>query len=340
VLVQLVIDIAALGALVAVTGGAFNPFVSLFLLPIVFAAATMAGPALAGVAVVATGAYSGLLLLEADSVHQTHVANVDMHIWGMWYGFLLSTVCVALFVARLSRRLRDHDRELARLREDALATERLLALGTLAAGTAHELGTPLATLAVVADELDVESDACERAALVAQMHAQIERCRAILSEMAAVAGNRNASTGHAVAVATWLDQIVSGWRERHPEIDVHYVRSGARATIVADRVVAQAIVNVLDNAGEAAARGVQIEGHWTARELELDIRDDGTGISAEVAARLGREILTTKPRGLGIGVMLARNIVERLGGELRIARGAEHGTHAHIRVPLFALDAP
>ena len=136
-LAQSVADIVALSALIYLTGGALNPFVSLFLLPIVFAAAAMPPAYMTGIALLAIGAYTGLMLLALPERHAHAMAGrFDLHVWGMWYGFILSALCVGLFVARLSRRLRSRDRELAGLREEALAAERLMALATLDPRTA------------------------------------------------------------------------------------------------------------------------------------------------------------------------------------------------------------
>ena len=136
-LAQSVADIVALSALIYLTGGALNPFVSLFLLPIVFAAAAMPLAYMTGIALLAIGAYTGLMLLALPERHAHAMAGrFDLHVWGMWYGFILSALCVGLFVARLSRRLRSRDRELAGLREEALAAERPMALATLDPQTA------------------------------------------------------------------------------------------------------------------------------------------------------------------------------------------------------------
>ena len=341
-LVQSLADIAALSALIYLTGGAFNPFVSLFLLPIVFAAAAMPLAYMTGITLTAIGAYTSLMLLALPARHAHAVAGrFDLHVWGMWYGFILSALCVSLFVARLSRRLRSRDRELAALREEALATERLMALGTLAAGTAHELGTPLATIALAAGELQhLVKDADARIELT-RLREQVARCRDILARMSAGAGALQADSGHRITIDNYLDNIVAEWRQRRPEVQVRLVCDGPTPApaIVADRVITQAIVNVLDNAADASARRIDIDGRWSAEQLQLDIRDDGTGIALELRARLGREAVTTKREGMGmgIGLLLSQAILERLGGALVLDALAPAGTHARITLPLASL---
>ena len=342
-LLQSLADIAALSALIYLTGGAFNPFVSLFLLPIVFAAAAMPLAYMTGIALTAIGAYTGLMLLALPEPHAHAMAGrFDLHVWGMWYGFILSAVCVALFVARLSRRLRSRDRELAALREEALGAERLMALGTLAAGTAHELGTPLATIALAVGELQhLVTDAAARIEL-ARLREQVARCRDILARINAGAGTLQADSGHRIALDRYLDSVVTEWRQRRPEVQVRFERHGALPApdIIADRVITQAIVNVLDNAADASARRVDIDGLWSQDQLQLDIRDDGTGIAPEVRAQLGRVAVTTKREGMGIGLLLSSSILERLGGGLRLDALAPSGTHARLTLPLASLVVP
>ena len=338
-LAQSIADIAGLSALVYVTGGAFNPFISMFLLPIVFAAAAMTPLYLAGITLLAAGCYTLLMFVDVPLRHDhAGAGRFDLHVWGMWYGFMLSAACVALLVARIARRLRTQDREIAIAREELLKSERLLALGTLAAGTAHELGTPLASMALIAGELDnLATDDATRA-YIGRLQQQIARCKDVLSHMAQDAGMLQAGDGEPLAVGEYLDGIVDEWRRRRPEIQVDYRRvdTGGPA-IVADRVITQAIVNVLDNAADAARRGIEIRGAWTTDCFELDVHDDGAGIPAALSTRLGREAVTTKNGGMGIGLLLARSVLERLGGTLVLSSGTERGTHAHLSVPLAPL---
>ncbi|MGE0486485.1 MAG: ATP-binding protein [Gammaproteobacteria bacterium] len=341
-LVQLLADVAALSALVYFTGGAFNPFISLFLLPIVFAAAALPRPATAAVALIAVACYTALMLVPAPQPHAQHAAagSFSLHVWGMWYGFILSAVCVALFVAGLARHLRRRDHELATLREEALAAERFLALGTLAAGTAHELGTPLSTMAILAGEIERGAGEAEIRAQAATLRAQLGRCKEILNRMSTTAGSLRASDGEAVAVDAFVERVVGEWRHRHPEVAIGFVHGGSAPVpaIVADRVLTQAIVNVLDNAAQAAGSRVDIDGQWSAEELVLTVADDGPGIDATLGARLGREAVTTKQDGMGIGVLLARTIIERLGGALVLEPGAARGTLARIVIPITPLS--
>lgn len=153
------------------------------------------------------------------------------------------------------------------------------------------------------------------------------------------AGALQADSGDRIAIDHYLDTIVAEWRQRRPAVQVRLVCTGLLPppAIVADRVITQAIVNVLDNAADASARRIDIDGHWSAEQLQLHIRDDGTGIAPELRARLGREAVTTKRAGMGIGLLLSHAILARLGGALVLDALAPAGTHARITLPLASL---
>ena len=342
-LVQSVTDVLALSALIYFTGGSFNPFISLFLLPIVFAAAALSASFLAAITLLAIGAYTLLMFFHVPVDHgHGRAAGFDLHVWGMWYGFILSAACVTVFVARLSRRLRERDRALATVREEALRGEKLAALGALAAGTAHELGTPLSTIAILAGELeDLVAEDPEVQGQVKALQAQVGRCKEILSRMASDAGELQAQGGHRTDIASFLRATITDWRSKRPDVQVSVHVDGVQPPpeIIADHSVSQAIVNVLNNAADASSRELEVKGSWNHESFQLDVHDDGDGIADAVREQVGRVPLTTKPagEGMGIGLFLARSVLLRLGGELDLSARDACGTSARIRVPLAPL---
>lgn len=340
---QCAADMTALAVLIYFSGGAVNPFISLFLLPIVFAAATLPMRASLGIAIAAIACYTLLMFFNVPIAGQrAHSHGVDLHLWGMWYGFVLSAVCIAYFVARIARTLREHDLALARAREEALEAERVVALGTLAAGTAHELGTPLATMAILAK--DLESDLATQPALrdaVALLREQIRRCKDSLARLATDAGQLPADSGRRVAVDEFLAELLQGWRDQHAALEVAIDVAGPRPppTIVVDRTLHQALCNVLNNASDASTRRVEVEAAWDRQAIWLHVRDDGPGIAARLKGEVGRRPVSTKGgRGLGIGLYLAHKVLARLGGEVAFFTPPEGGTEVHIEIPLATLE--
>lgn len=341
---QSAVDLLALSVLIYHTGGPVNPFISLFLLPIVFAAATLPPGTTAAVALMAGGSYTALMFFyQPLPGHAHHMHGMGLHLWGMWYGFLVSAGCVALFVARIARSLRQRDLDLAAAREHALEAERVVALGTLAAGTAHELGTPLATIAILAKDLETDlADLPAQHAAVVTLRAQVARCKESLARLAADAGALPADSGHPVDVEWFLRSLLEDWqRGRQPvRLEARFEAVGQAPQIVADRTLRQALFNVLNNAAEASSARVEVTAGWNEERLWLHIRDDGPGVAENVRARIGREVITTKgDHGMGLGLYLAQTVLRRLDGVVEFLRPATGGTLVNIEIPLSALRA-
>lgn len=341
---QCAADLSALTLLIYFTGGSVNPFISLFLLPIVFAAAALPMRASICIALAAVACYTLLMFFNvpiAGAHAGAHGHGVELHLWGMWYGFVLSAGCIAYFVARIGQTLRAHDRALARARERALEAERVIALGTLAAGTAHELGTPLATMAILAKDLD--TDLREQPALrasVVTLREQIARCKESLARLATDAGELPADSGRPAAADEFLNGILADWQRQQADLDITVAISGPQPAprILADRTLQQALFNVLNNAADASSRRVDARAAWNEQAMWLDVRDDGPGLAQGVREQVGRRIVSTKGgRGLGIGLYLAHSVLARLGGSVEFGSPPEGGTLVHVEIPLAAL---
>jgi two-component system sensor histidine kinase RegB len=342
---QLVIDIAALAIFLYFTGGASNPFAPLFLLPVVVAAATL--PVIntwiiAGIAVVC---YTGLMFFHIPlHLHTAAGSDFIVHIWGMWIGFLLAAVLVAFFVSRIGAAFRQHDQALAHAREEALRTEQVLALGTLAAGTAHELGTPLATIAVVSRELEkTYRDQPDLISDLKLLRTQVERCKSILARMSCDAGQLQADAGRGQPLDQYLQRLIADWSSAHPRrlIANHCHGITPAPQIVVDRTLTQAIVNVLDNAAEVSQEGVEMDASWNETELHISVRDRGPGFAPAIADKLGQPFVTTKnpSAGMGLGLFLACTTLDRMGGSIHFSNADAGGSLTDICLPLESLLA-
>jgi two-component system sensor histidine kinase RegB len=346
-LIQLLIDVLALSALIYFTGGSVNPFISLFMLPITFAAACLIPMFTWLIVVAAITCYTLLMffnipLPNADHAADHHDTNFTLHIWGMWYGFILSAILVAYFVSRIGQSLRERDRALAEARANALHAEQILSLGTLAAGTAHELGTPLATIAILAKELEHEyEDHQELVNDLKLLRQQIDNCKQILSRMADNAGQVQANSGHAIAVDNYLDNLIAEWRQSRPDAQVKTEWQGSLPApdIIVDQTLTHAIVNILNNAVDHASREVELIGRWDKQKLELEICDDGKGMERALIDKLGENIISTKlpEEGMGLGLFLAKSTLNRFGGTLQLHNRDTGGTRVLIEIPLGSL---
>ena len=338
---QLLIDVLALSAILYFTGGATNPFTWLFLLPIVIAATTLPALQIWTLALITIAAYSLLMryYLPLEYVHPDPDSDFNQHIFGMWFGFMFSAVTVAYFISGMARNLRQRDRRLAEAREQQLRDERLVALGTLATGAAHELGTPLATMTIISDELEDEYDATAYPELNSQLriiHEQIKRCKTALSTLSASSGEIRAESGQAILVQDYLLQIIEQWQSQRPGIDFtqHFKSDNRSVLILADQTLSQALINILNNAADASPVEVSLDAHWNSDTLEIQIKDRGEGFSPLASNRLGKEPYSSKQQGLGLGLFLAHATIKRMGGSITLFNREQGGVCTVISLPL------
>ena len=342
-LAQLLGDIATLSMLFYFTGGYSNPFVWMYLLPLTIAAVALPRLQvwlLTGLAVVC---YSLLVFYYVPLSHlhmHSLESSLDIHLVGMWLGFILTAGIIAAFVARIGQNLRDADHLLAEAREQALESERMLALGSLAASAAHELGTPLGTMAILAKELHNElADDASAKAKLNTLTTQINRCKEILTSLAQSAGQSRAD-GQSTPLETFLQNAISRWRDTRPATSLELNLQGQQPSpsIFADRTLTQALQNLLDNAADASPEKVSFHATWDHDVLQISIRDFGSGLTAETAARVGTPFFTSKQgKGMGLGVYLTRIILERFDGNLQLSNHPEGGLLSEITLPLKSL---
>jgi two-component system sensor histidine kinase RegB len=245
----------------------------------------------------------------------------------------------------MSETRRSRDRLLAQMREDELRNERIVALGTLAAGAAHELGTPLSTMAVLARELESEPGASTDAInKLSVLRAQIDRCKQILATLAASAGAERAEAAQGAPLDDWLHDLVARVNALRPNVTVRTSIEGPLPAprIVAEQTLGQAILNVLNNAADASPEAVELAARWNAELLEVDVCDRGPGVAPDVAEVAGQAPVSTKEagEGLGLGLFLANTTLQRFGGSIRLYNRTGGGACAQILLPLAELRLP
>lgn len=343
---QLMLDVVFLTVLMYFSGGYTNPFISLYLLPLIIAGSTLPRiyAWLTGGAVLLCYSFLVFFYRPIFSTQMGHIGSgFHLHLAGMWMTFVLSIGLIVFFVMRMSDALRERERRLADLREKAARDEHIIALGTQAAGAAHELGTPLATMAVLAGELQRECRGDD--ALYAQldvMRSQIERCKQTLARMSASAGELRAEAGRGVDLREYFGSLFSEWRALRPGVKLYAeIRGNDPAPrIVADETLTQAIVNVLNNAGDASPDRVNADVFWNADMLEVEIRDYGSGLSDAALQSVGEPFFTTKESGHGLGLFLTQAVMHRLGGEAVFTNHPEGGACVRLVLPLDKLRLP
>jgi two-component system sensor histidine kinase RegB len=338
---QLLLDVAAFTVLLYLSGGSSNPFVTLYLLPLALTAAALPAAYTWTMAGVTSACYTVLHFyawqLPAATDHRHHASSdFGLHVLGMWVGFVLSAAIIAGFAVRMAATVRARDQALAAMREQQLKHERILALGTLAAGAAHELGTPLSTMAVLLKDLKPAGPV--PAESLAILRDQVARCKEILQSLSASAGATRAESGASLALDDYLRELVRKWLVTRPGVraEPRLAGSAPAPRIVAEQTLSQAITNLLNNAADASPDAVEIEARWTDHELTLEIADRGAGLAPEAAQQAGAAIFTTKEpgAGLGLGLFLAYTTLSRLGGAVRLLNRDGGGVLCRLTLPL------
>ena len=341
---QLLLDVIALTVLLYYSGGSTNPFVLMYLMPITLTAAALPGIFSWLMAAITVACYSLLMVSyrPMPHVHSQHGSEFDLHVMGMWLGFVVSAGLIAYFVVKMGQTLRDRDAALAALREDQLRNERILALGTLATGAAHELGTPLSTMAVLLKEM--ERDAGNDAVLSGELgilRDQVNRCKHILSSLSASAGHARAEAGSGMPLDDYLQKLLADWRVMRPTARLEDVCDGTRPAprILTEQTLSQAIINILNNAADASPGQIEMQAHWDARELRIDICDRGAGLAPAVEQNAGTLFFTTKEpgHGLGLGLFLAHATLNRFGGQVELFNREGGGACTRLILPLSSL---
>ena len=342
---QLLGDIAALSLLFYFSGGYSNPFIWMYLLPITVAAVALRAAYAWLIASLSITSYTWLMFYHVPlshlHMHMRDDAKLDIHLVGMWIGFVISSVIVAIFISRIGQNLRDYDNKIAEVREKALESERMLALGTLATSAAHELGTPLATMAIVSKELTQEyANQPELLVQLGILQKQVSRCKEILSSITRSAGQARADAGQGLPLRAFLQDTIQRWRDTRPatELVVSMHDNVFDPTIVMDRTLTQAIQNMLDNAADESPERVLFDAEWNEKSLRIHIRDFGKGLSAETKNQLGTPFFTSKnEQGMGLGVYLTQTTLARYDGELSLNNHAEGGVITIVNLPLKKL---
>jgi two-component system sensor histidine kinase RegB len=345
----MLLDVVVLTVLLDLTGGASNPFSTLYLVNVALAAVLLPSRWSWMLMVASLLAFGGLFVHEALVGPAHHVKMVldlkqqmEAHMRGMWVAFSLAAIFVVFFVQRVSSALAERDRELEQARLLGARREKLASLATLAAGAAHELGTPLGTIAIVAKELErtlASDDRHEVQNDLRLVREMVARCRAILNRMSARAGEH---AGEALAPLTakeWAAAALDGLPARHR---VLLEQLDAGAVIVGPPLaLGDALRGLLRNGIQASGPEAPVALRITAERgrVRAAVRDRGRGMPPEILARVGEPFFTTKGPGdgMGLGLFLTRALAEQLGGEFHIASRTGEGTEAWIDLP--AADA-
>lgn len=336
-------DTLTLTALLACTGGAHNPFASFYLVHVAMAAVALGSLAAWSMSVLATLGYGSLFFFQSS--HAQHAISEALHLRGMFCATALTAGCIAYFAGRLNRELQVRERALGELRLLREQNERFAALATLAAGVAHELGSPLGTIAVAARELERNASALdslpsqEDAALI---RAEVERCREILGRLNPRSTNELGESPSAFSLPELLSTVCAALPDtQRTSLDMDL--QDMSAVFLPRAAVSEALRSLLRNAFDASLVGarVSLNAHVEKQAVVFTVSDSGCGLSPEAVVHAAEPFFTTKSPGggMGLGLYLVRLLAERLGGSFALWPKAGGGATAELRLPLVISES-
>lgn len=340
---QLFADLAAFTFVLYFTGGVTNPFVSLYLPLLGLAAALLPWAQVAVLALFSVVAYTVLMGNYIPLVLANPDDGVHFHLVGMWLNFLVSVLILVGFVARLSSSIRNRDQALGRAQQRLASESRLAALGNQAASIAHQLGTPVSTIATIVS--DWKNDPA--------MHAQVREMNILSAQVQSITDTlgqlraqievnpRHNADAQIIKPSEWLQTTLGIWRTRNPQHEVRLMPSIASIAgefKVRKELLELGLITLLDNAAQSHQRAsvrdpLQVGMQCDHESLTLFVNDAGGGIDAELLPKIGQQLF--QANGQGMGLFLLTNLLEREGGKLSL-RNLNPGVCASLSLPVLS----
>jgi two-component system sensor histidine kinase RegB len=360
--IYLAFDVVQLAALLYFTGGIANPFALMFVAPVVIAAATLN---LGNTLILAFIAFASVSLIGI--VHRPlpwpegeALLLPQLYQTGIWAALVIGIGFTSVYAWRIASESTRMSAGLAATQLALAREHRLASIGALATAAAHELGTPLGTIAVVARELErgmkENSPEIEDVRL---LRAQAERCRAIIARLAnPEEGILGATTR--LPLGALLDDIAASFRDD----DLIVVVTALAAATPEPQVwrvpeLLHGLGNIIENAADFASSKVNITAGWSDEELWAVIEDDGPGFAPEIYERIGEPYVTSRPghhalgetemgpggsldehEGMGLGFFIAKVLLEQTGGAVKAVNPASGGARVSIIWARGVIDGP
>lgn len=341
----LFLDTLILTVMLYWTGGAHNPFATFYLLHIAIATILLPDRTAWGMVLLAGGCYALLFLsphtLTSLSAHE-FCGSLDFHVQGMLLSMILVGIGIVFFSGQLKAKLARKEAELKQAQLDATRNERFAALATLSAGVAHELATPLGTIAIVSEDLEEQagrgclSNGCLNDARL--IRAEVQRCCDVIEKLRQQTTDGLGDPIQALRITDIPERLTAYLKPDH-------LRRLAFSTQCADTVIQvpktallQSLAVLIKNGCQSGtgAEPVRLSVSQSSGEMKFCVEDHGEGMPPETVARLGEPFFTTKEpgQGMGLGLFLVRMFVERIHGKLNIKSATGKGTTIELILPL------
>jgi two-component system sensor histidine kinase RegB len=345
--VAISIDIASLTAQLYFTGGIHNPFVFLFLLQVILSSVLLRTEStwivvlMTIACLIVLSIFYEPLKWPLNSIDQFS----DLYAIGLVICFMLNAALLVMFITRISRNLRIGDNLVANLRQRAAEEEHIIRMGLLASGAAHELGTPLATMAVILGDwkrMPLFANYPNMIDEIQEVETQLIRCKSIVSGILLSAGETRGESSSRTSLNHYLEKLVKDWQSSRIVKSFEYVNCIEDDFIVAfDSTVKQMIFNVFDNAQEVSPNYLRFEVSKLQEDLVFTVTDRGPGFEGYILDQIGKPYNTSKGRpGGGLGLFLVMNVARTLGGSVQARNCSKGGAEVKIVLPMSALLAP
>lgn len=330
-------DILQLSALLYLTGGLENPFSLLMVVPVAVSASTQPRPTTTALAMLAVFLASFLAHyhLPLPWAREAPPVLPPNYILGLWAALVSCIIFIAIYAWRIGQEARQMSQALTAAELVLAREQRLTALDGLAAAAAHQLGTPLSTIALVAKEL--EREVAKNSPMredILLLQTQTARCREILSELSQ--SGREGDQDHIFSqmrLSHLLEEVVAPLRGPGVDIEVRLTNTGPQAKPAPEPVIPRnpglmhSLGNLVENAVDFASEHVIVDASFDYGNVRLKIVDDGPGFHANVINHLGEPYVTSRGRsadgneetGMGLGFFIAKTLLERSGASIRVA---------------------
>lgn len=341
-------DILQLSLLLYLTGGLTNPFATLFLAPVLISAAALPPRHTLLLGLLAVAIASGLALRHWPLPWQGDAPFLlpDLYIAAIWFSIVVSLAFIGVYAWRVAEEARQMAHALSLAELTLLRQQHITALDGVAAAAAHKLGTPLATIAVIAKEMNRQVEADDPLKEDVELLLQESgRCREILSKIASLGQDEGGPLGKC-ALGQLLEEVAAPHRGEGIEIEIRMISAGEPPLAPRLPGLMYSLGNLVENAADFARHTVILSAEWTDEAISLTVADDGPGFAPEVVQRLGNPFLTTRPErlsqthgqrgkggGMGLGFFITKTLLERSGARITWGNASGGGARVHIVWP-------
>lgn len=325
----LLVDVCELFLFIYFTGGASNPFAWFLLIPILISATLLSLRKTWVITVISIILYALLYFTGTGHSmnHETHT-DFNAHIIGMWIGFTVLAILMAWVISKLTADIQAQRHKLMLIEKQKAEDDKIIALGTLATGAAHELATPLASMQLLTDQLLDKINDDTQIKKINIIRQQIKRCKKSLTQITAATGTSQALQGSLINIDSFIKKINDSWSNNDCRLHIKKPDYGEQL-IWCDKTLVQSIINLFNNAADAKASSIKLEISCLQDMWCIHIIDDGEGLQTPKFTQFS----SRKDFGMGLGLYLTSATINRMHGHMSIHERKPAGTHIKIAIP-------